>query len=72
MSDIEDLFLPSPTDLLVNLEESRDIVDMLLERLPGMYEERAKSMSGRVKISLQVVLKDSLILLSAVPFVGLV
>ena len=33
----EDPFLPLPADLLVNLKESRHLVDMLLERLPTMF-----------------------------------
>ena len=37
MPDINELFLPLPEDLLVNLKESREVVDALLEGLEGMY-----------------------------------
>lgn len=37
VSDLEDLFLPSPEDLLVNLNESRDIINQLLASLPRMF-----------------------------------
>ena len=30
VSDIEDVFLPLPDDMLVNLKESRSVVDTLL------------------------------------------
>ncbi|TFJ85316.1 hypothetical protein NSK_003739 [Nannochloropsis salina CCMP1776] len=37
--DISELFLPLPEDMLVNLKESREVIDLLLETLPGMYEK---------------------------------
>ncbi|KAL6066051.1 Protein transport protein Sec24B [Balamuthia mandrillaris] len=37
VSDIEDVFLPLPDDMLVNLKESREVVDSLLARLPSMH-----------------------------------
>lgn len=36
--DIEDLFLPLPDDLLVNLSDSRSVVDALLDSLPTMFQ----------------------------------
>lgn len=38
VADIDDLFLPVPDDLLVNLSECRSIVDSLLDSLPSMFE----------------------------------
>jgi len=38
--DLADLFVPLPDDLLVNLAESRDAVDMLLDALPAMHAGR--------------------------------
>ena len=35
--DLAELFLPLPDDLLVNLAESRDVVDALLDALPNMF-----------------------------------
>jgi protein transport protein SEC24 len=36
VSDLSDLLLPCPDDLLVNLSESRSVVDTLLDNLPTM------------------------------------
>ncbi|TPX48602.1 hypothetical protein SeMB42_g02938 [Synchytrium endobioticum] len=37
VSDLEDVFLPQPDDLLVNLTECRQIVETLLKRIPEMF-----------------------------------
>lgn len=37
VSDVSDLILPLPEDLLVNLQESRSVVDALLDSLPNMF-----------------------------------
>ncbi len=37
VSDVNDFLLPCPEDLLVNLSESRSIVDSLLDLLPNMF-----------------------------------
>ena len=37
VSDVDDIFLPSPTDLLVNLQENNALVRQLLEALPDMF-----------------------------------
>ena len=39
VSDIDDVFLPKPTDLLVNLTESRPAIENLLGRLNDMFQE---------------------------------
>jgi protein transport protein SEC24 len=39
VSDVDDVFLPSPDSLLVNLKESKDLVRTLLEDLPGMFAD---------------------------------
>ncbi|KAI0052070.1 CPII coat sec24 protein [Auriscalpium vulgare] len=39
MSDIDDVFLPKPTDLLINLNESRAGLESLLGRLNDMFQE---------------------------------
>lgn len=38
VSDVSDLIMPSPEDLLTNLQESRAVVDMLLDSLPSMFQ----------------------------------
>ncbi|CAG8554291.1 7755_t:CDS:10 [Diversispora eburnea] len=38
VSDLDDVFLPQPDDLLVNLSESRTVVESLLSRLGDMFK----------------------------------
>jgi len=38
VSPLQELFLPIPDDLLVNLSESREVVETLLDSLPTMFE----------------------------------
>ncbi|KAL7555846.1 hypothetical protein ACA910_017349 [Epithemia clementina (nom. ined.)] len=40
VSDLKELFVPLPENLLVNLHESRDIVDSFLDNLPEMFAKR--------------------------------
>lgn len=37
VTELDDPFVPLPDDLLVNLRESRGVVDALLEALPGNF-----------------------------------
>jgi Sec23/Sec24 trunk domain len=37
--DLDDVFLPLPDDLLVNLSDSRNVVDSFLDCLPTMFQE---------------------------------
>ena len=39
VADLVDLFVPAPDDLLVNLQESRDVIDVFLENLPSMFDK---------------------------------
>lgn len=39
VSDTEDVFLPKPTDLLVNLTEARASLESLLSRINDMFAE---------------------------------
>ena len=38
VADLVELFVPAPDDLLVNLQESREVIDIFLENLPTMFE----------------------------------
>eukprot|EP01090_Pellita_catalonica_P015922 TRINITY_DN441_c0_g1_i4.p1 TRINITY_DN441_c0_g1~~TRINITY_DN441_c0_g1_i4.p1 ORF type:complete len:813 (-),score=121.47 TRINITY_DN441_c0_g1_i4:54-2492(-) len=38
VSDIDDVFIPLPNDLLVNLKDSREVIDALLAKLPAMHQ----------------------------------
>ncbi|XP_077224479.1 protein transport protein SEC24 A-like [Tasmannia lanceolata] len=37
VADLDDIFIPLPDDLLVNLSESRTVVDAFLDSLPSMF-----------------------------------
>lgn len=39
ISDLDDIFIPLPDDLLVNLSESRDVVEAFLDSLPSMFQD---------------------------------
>ena len=39
MTDSENFFMPQPEDLLVNLEESYDLVINLLENMPNYFQK---------------------------------
>ena len=38
VADLEELFIPIPDELLVNLSDSREVVEMLLETLPTIHQ----------------------------------
>ena len=40
------MFLPSPSDLLVNLNEARGLIHQLLEELPGMFKDTNETTSA--------------------------
>lgn len=44
--DLEDVFLPCPDNLLVNLHESKDMVTELLTQLPGLFEDNKETGSA--------------------------
>ncbi|KAA8519804.1 hypothetical protein F0562_014106 [Nyssa sinensis] len=39
VSDLDDTFVPLPDDLLVNLSESRSVVEAFLDSLPSMFQD---------------------------------
>jgi len=41
VSDIDDVFLPKPNDLLVNIAESRAALESLLGRIGDMFQENS-------------------------------
>ncbi|XP_054611063.1 protein transport protein Sec24A isoform X2 [Dunckerocampus dactyliophorus] len=45
VSDIEDIFLPTPDSLLVNLNESKELVQDLLKSLPTLFEKTMETQS---------------------------
>ena len=41
VSDLDDVFVPLPDDLLVNLSESRSVVETFLDSLPSMFQDNS-------------------------------
>ena len=60
VTEIDDIFLPCPNDLLVNLSESKRLVIELLEQLPTKFENTPESDSA-LGAALQVILFFQLI-----------
>ncbi|XP_040907623.1 protein transport protein Sec24A [Toxotes jaculatrix] len=46
VSDIEDIFLPTPDGLLVNLNECKELVQDLLKSLPTLFEKTMETQSA--------------------------
>ncbi|XP_071399176.1 protein transport protein Sec24A [Centroberyx affinis] len=46
VSDIEDIFLPTPDSLLVNLNECKELVQDLLKSLPHLFEKTMETQSA--------------------------
>lgn len=57
LPDIEDLHLPVPADLLVNLDESRALVDQMLDSIPRMYsnnKDPENSFGPALNVAIQI------------------
>ncbi|GMN44650.1 hypothetical protein TIFTF001_013847 [Ficus carica] len=59
VSDLDDIFVPLPDDLLVNLSESRIVVETFLDSLPTMFQDNLN-----VESAFGPALKASLMLMS--------
>ncbi|XWS11313.1 hypothetical protein CRYUN_Cryun38cG0072800 [Craigia yunnanensis] len=46
VSDLDDIFVPLPDDLLVNLSESRNVVETFLDSLPSMFQDNVNMESA--------------------------
>ena len=53
VSEINEVFLPAPDDLLVNLKESRHLVDSLLDTLPSMFDGTSRQVETAFGAALQ-------------------
>jgi protein transport protein SEC24 len=43
IADLDDLFIPIPDELLVNLSDSREVIDALLDSLPSLHQNAQSS-----------------------------
>ncbi|GMN44653.1 hypothetical protein TIFTF001_013846 [Ficus carica] len=60
VSDLDDIFVPLPDDLLVNLSESRSVVETFLDSLPSMFQDNLNVESAfgpALKASLMLMLR---------------
>ncbi|OZJ02336.1 hypothetical protein BZG36_04591 [Bifiguratus adelaidae] len=56
VSDVDDVFLPQPTDLLVNLTEARSGIEELLRKLPILFQD-SKTVGNAMGPALQAAFK---------------
>ena len=56
VSDLDDMFLPQPEDLLANLAESEQPLTALLERMPEMFKTTHNN-SNALGAALQAAVK---------------
>ncbi|XP_071496499.1 protein transport protein Sec24A-like isoform X1 [Diadema antillarum] len=56
VSDVDDVFLPCPSDLLVNVHESKELICELLNQLPAMFVDN-KNTQTALGPALQAALK---------------
>lgn len=76
VSDISDVIMPSPEDLLVNLQDSREVVEALLESLPAMFQNNSSmnSCTGAALLAAKRVIQNiggkMLLFQTALPSIG--
>lgn len=56
IADLEDLFIPIPDELLVNLSDSREVIDALLDSLPTLHQN-ARSAETALGPAIRVAFK---------------
>jgi len=62
VSDIDDIFLPKPTDLLVNLAESRSSLETLLGKINDMFQENniiGSAMGPALQVGFKLMVSSS-------------
>jgi Sec23/Sec24 trunk domain len=65
MSDVDDVFLPKPNDLLVNLSECKAAVESLLGRLNDMFADNhtiGSALGPALQSGFKLIVRRSLIL----------
>ncbi|KAL6548869.1 Protein transport protein Sec24A [Orobanche hederae] len=74
VSDLDDIFLPSLDELVVNLSESRTLVDTFLYSLPSMFRDNLNVESAfgpALKATAMVMVVGKLLIFqTALPFLG--
>ncbi|MBA0676246.1 hypothetical protein Goari_017740 [Gossypium aridum] len=60
VSDLDDVFVPLPDDLLVNLSDSRNVVETFLDSLPSMFQDNVNvesAFGSALKVAFMVMSK---------------
>ncbi|KAK7818979.1 protein transport protein sec24-like [Quercus suber] len=65
VSDLDDIFVPLPDDLLVNLSESRSVVETFLDSLPSMFQDNVN-----VESAFGPALKAAFMVMNTLPSLG--
>ncbi|OWM81350.1 hypothetical protein CDL15_Pgr007388 [Punica granatum] len=65
VSDLDDIFVPLPDDLLVNLSESKTVVETFLDSLPSMFQDNVN-----VESAFGPALKAALMVMNTLPSLG--
>ena len=70
VSDVEDVFLPKPTDLLVNLSEARASLEALLGRLGDMFQDNhiiGSALGPALQAGFQLMVSQSMYMFPTFP-----
>jgi protein transport protein SEC24 len=62
MADLDDVYLPAPEDLLVNLTECRSVVETFLDKLPTMFQNTAaggNALGSALQAALKLIVRYS-------------
>lgn len=61
VADLDDLFIPIPDELLVNLSDSREIVEMLLETLPAIHHSACSAetvLGSAIRVAFKLMVRS--------------
>jgi hypothetical protein len=64
VADLDDIFLPLPDDLLVNLVDSREVIESFLDSLPNMFHDNANvesALGPALKAAFMVMVRSLII-----------
>lgn len=65
VADLDELFIPIPDELLVNLSDSREQVEMLLETLPTIHQSSRTSetaVGAAIRVAFKLMVSDFIVL----------
>lgn len=63
IADLDELFIPIPDELLVNLSDSREIIETLLDSLPTIHQNARSAetaMGPAIRVAFKLMVRDML------------